>query len=54
MDRLFENVEMDSTVEYNVGQMDASDPEIEVRAKARGIDAGQLLAGSNNGCGTPD
>ena len=37
---------MDSTLEYNPGQRDASDPEIELRAHARGIDACQLLAGS--------
>ena len=39
---------MDSTLEYNPGQRDASDPEIELRAHARGIDAGQLLAGSTD------
>jgi len=45
MDRRFDNIEMDSTIEYNQGQRDASDPEIELRVHARGIDAGQLLAG---------
>jgi len=39
---------VDSTLEYNPGQRDASDPEIEFRAHARGIDAGQLLAGSTD------
>jgi len=48
MDRRFDNVEMDSTIEYNPGQRDASDPEIELRAHARWIDAGQLLAGSTD------
>jgi len=48
MDRRFDNVEMDSTIEYNPGQRDASDPEIELRVHARGIDAGQLLAGSTD------
>jgi len=43
--RRFDNIEMDSTLEYNPGQRHASDPEIEFRAHARGIDAGQLLAG---------
>jgi len=37
---------MDSTIEYNPSQRDASDPEIEPRAYVREIDAGQLLAGS--------
>jgi len=46
MDRRFENVEMDSTIEYNPGQRNASDPEIEFRTQVRGTDAGQLLAGS--------
>jgi len=41
----FDNIEMDSTLEYNPGQRDVSDPEIELRAHVRGIDAGQLLAG---------
>jgi len=45
MDRRFENVETDSTVDNTFGQMDTSDPDIEFRAHARGIDAGQLLAG---------
>jgi len=40
----FDNIEMDSTLEYNPGQRDASDPEIELRAHVRQIDAGQLLA----------
>jgi len=44
----FDNIEMDSTLEYNPGQRDASDPEIELCAHARGIDAGQLLAGSTD------
>jgi len=35
---------MESTLEYNPGQRDASDPEIELHAHARQIDAGQLLA----------
>jgi len=35
---------MDSTLEYNPGQRDVSDPEIELHAHARQIDAGQLLA----------
>jgi len=39
---------MDSMLGYNPGQRDASDPEIELRAHARGIDAGQLLAGSTD------
>jgi len=43
--RCFVNIEMDSTLQYNPGQRDASDPEIEFRAHARGIDAGQLFAG---------
>jgi len=46
--RRFDNIEMDSTLEYNPGKRDASDPEIELRAHARGIDAGQLLAGSTD------
>jgi len=33
-------------LEYNPGQRDASDPEVELCAHAQGIDAGQLLAGS--------
>jgi len=45
MDRCLENFEMDSTVEYNAGQMDASDPEKVSRACAWD-NAGQLLAGS--------
>ena len=45
MNRRFENVEMYSTIEYNVGQRDASDPEVEFRAHMRERDAGQLLAG---------
>jgi len=40
----YDNIEMDSTLEYNPGQRDASDPEIELRAHVREIDAGQLLA----------
>jgi len=40
----FDNIEMDSTLEYHPGQRDMSDPEIELRAHARQIDAGQLLA----------
>jgi len=44
----FDNIEMDSTLEYNPGQRDASDPEIELRAHVRGIDAGQLLVGSTD------
>jgi len=36
---------MECTLEYNPGQRDASDPEIEFRMHARGIDAGQLLMG---------
>jgi len=44
----FDNIEMDSTLEYNPGQRDATDPEIELCAHARGIDAGQLLAGSTD------
>jgi len=39
-----DNIDMESTLEYNPGQRDASDPEIELRAHARQIDAGQLLA----------
>ena len=35
--------DMESTIEYNPGQRDASDPEIELRAHARQTDAGQLL-----------
>jgi len=47
MDRRFENVETDSTVDNTLGQMvDMSDPDIEFHAHARGRDAGQLLAGS--------
>ena len=45
MDRRFEDVEMDSTVDNTLKQMDTSDPEIHFRTLARGIDAGQLLAG---------
>jgi len=45
MDRRFEDVETNSTVDNTLGQMDTSDPEIQSRALARGIDAGQLLAG---------
>ena len=48
MDKRFDNIEMDSTLEYNPGQRDASDPEIEFHAHARGIDAGQLLAESTD------
>jgi len=44
--RRFDNIEMDSTLEYNPGQGDASDHEIELRVHARGIDTRQLLAGS--------
>jgi len=44
----FDNVKMDSTLKYNPGQRDASDPEIEFRAHARRLDAGQLLAGSTD------
>jgi len=36
--------DMESTLEYNPGQRDVSDPEILLRAHARQIDAGQLLA----------
>jgi len=46
MDRRFEEVETDSTVDNTLDQMDTSDPEIHFRAQARGIDAGQLLAGN--------
>jgi len=46
MDRCFDNADMDSKLEYNPGQRDSSDPEIELRAHARERDAGQLLAGS--------
>ena len=46
MDRRFESDAIEDTVEYHEGQIDASDPEIEFRAHARGIDADQLLAGS--------
>ena len=35
---------MDSMIEYNPGQRDASDPEIELHAHAQQTDAGQLLA----------
>ena len=35
-----------STDDNTLGQMDTSDPEIEIRVHARGIDAGHLLAGS--------
>jgi len=45
MDRRFEDVETDSTVDNTLEQMDTSDPEIQFRALAHGIDAGQLLAG---------
>jgi len=45
MDRRFEDVEMDSTVDNTLDQMDTSDPEIHFRTQACGIDAGQLLAG---------
>jgi len=48
MEKRFDNIKMDSTLEYNPGQRDASDPEIELRAHAHGIDAGQLLAGSTD------
>jgi len=46
MDRRFENVETDSTVDNTLGQMNTSDPDIEFRTHARARDAGQLLAGS--------
>ena len=46
MDERSDNIETDSTVDNTIGQLDTSDPEIQVRALARGIDAGQLLAGS--------
>jgi len=46
MDRRFEEIETDSTIDNTVDQMDTSDPEIHFRAQARGIDAGQLLAGN--------
>jgi len=46
--RRFDNIEMDSTLEYKPGQRDASDPEIELRVHARGTNAGQLLAGSTD------
>jgi len=39
---------MDSTIQYNPGQRDASDPEIELCTHAHGIDAGQLLAGNTD------
>jgi len=45
MDRRFEDVETDSTVDNTLDQMDTSDPEIQFRVLARGMDAGQLLAG---------
>jgi len=45
MDRQYEDIEMDSTVDNTLNQMDTSDPEIHFRTQARGIDAGQLLAG---------
>ena len=45
MDQRFEDIEVDSTVDNILDQMDTSDPEIHFRAQARGIDAGQLLAG---------
>jgi len=45
MDRRFEDVETDSTVDNTLEQMDTSDPEIQFRALARGMDAGQLLVG---------
>ena len=48
MERHRFDMEMDSTLEYNPGQRDASDPEIELRVHARERDAGQLLAGSPN------
>jgi len=40
----FDNIEMDSTLDYNPGQRNASVPEIELCVHAREIDAGQLLA----------
>ena len=46
MDRRFEDIETDSTVDNTLDQMDTSDPEIHFRAQVRGIDAGQLLAGN--------
>jgi len=46
MDRRFEDIETDSTVDNTLDQMDTSDPEIHFRALARGIDAGQLSAGN--------
>jgi len=46
MDRRFEEVETDSTVDNTLDQMDTLDPEIHFCAQARGIDAGQLLAGN--------
>jgi len=46
MDRRFEDIETDSTVDNTLDQMDTSDPEIHFRAQARGIDACQLLAGN--------
>jgi len=45
MDRQYEDIETDSTVDNTLDKMDTSDPEIHFRAQARGIDAGQLLAG---------
>jgi len=39
-----DNIDMESTLEYSPGQRDASDPEIELSAHVRQIDAGQLLA----------
>ena len=46
MDRRFENVETDSTVDNTLGQMETSNPDIDFRAHVRARDAGQLLAGS--------
>jgi len=49
MDERSGNIETDSTLDNTIGQLDqldTSDPEIRVRTLARGIDAGQLLAGS--------
>jgi len=45
MDRRFEDVETDSTVDNTLDQMDTSDPEIHFRAQVLGIDASQRLAG---------
>jgi len=46
MDRRSEEFETDSTVDNTIDKTDPSDPEIHFREQARGIDAGQLLAGN--------